>query len=146
MNWATVSAYDILVTAWDPAKLAANYRFAWRAVIVSVVSGSTAALQGEIQRDQLDLNDWVTCVSATTPKGQAEIRKISGEISAAKQQIARIGASKPPGPAAATSSIATAGASATTSPPLLAAANTATTSHSDARAVLSHGSLIDVWV
>jgi hypothetical protein len=53
--------------------------------MVSVVSGSTAALQGQIKRDQLDLNDWVTCVSAKTPKGKAEIQKISGEISVRQQ-------------------------------------------------------------
>jgi hypothetical protein len=72
--------------------------------MVSAVSGSTAALQGQIQRDQLDLNDWVTCVSAKTPKGHAEIQKISGEISSAKDQIARIQATDPNLPATAPSS------------------------------------------
>jgi hypothetical protein len=61
---------------------------------VSAIAGSTGQLQGQIQRDQLDLNDWVTCVSAKTPKGKAEIQKISGEISSAKEQIARIEANK----------------------------------------------------
>jgi hypothetical protein len=63
--------------------------------MTSAVSGSTAALQGQIKRDQLDLNDWVSCVSAKTPKGKAEIQKISGEISAAKERIAKIQASAP---------------------------------------------------
>ena len=58
--------------------------------MLSSIQGSTAALQGLIKRDQSDLNDWVSCVSAKTPKGKSEIQKISGEISAAKEQIARI--------------------------------------------------------
>ena len=64
--------------------------------MVSVVSGSAAALQGQIQRDKLDLNDWVTCVSAKTPKGQAEIQKISGDLSGAKERLARIEATPSP--------------------------------------------------
>jgi hypothetical protein len=52
--------------------------------------GSVAALQGEIRRDRSQLNDWVTCVSATTPKGQAEIQSLSSKISAAKSHIAHI--------------------------------------------------------
>jgi hypothetical protein len=64
--------------------------------MVSVVSGSAAALQGQIQRDKLDLNDWVTCVSAKTPKGQAEIQKISGDLSGAKDRLARIEATSSP--------------------------------------------------
>lgn len=86
--------------------------------MLSSVSGSTTALQGQVQRAQLDLNDWVTCVSAKTPKGQAEIQKYSGEISSAKEQIARIQASKGSAP----------------SPP-----------QSDAAATGNSGHLIDVW-
>ncbi len=100
--------------------------------MVSVVSGSTAALQGQIKRDQLDLNDWVTCVSAKTPKGNAEIQKISGEISAAKERIAQIQASKSGAPTTAPGSTATAGAS-------------ATPSHSSALETRDHGGLVDVW-
>jgi hypothetical protein len=113
--------------------------------MVTAVSGSTAALQGEIQRDQLDLNDWVTCVSATTPKGKEEIRKISGEISSAKQRITKIEAGKPRTPTSASNASNTAVASATTSPPLPTASAT-TVSHSDARAMQGQGGLIDVWV
>jgi len=47
------------------------------------------ALQGRIQHARVQLNDWTSCVSAKTPKGQAEIQKLSGEISADKQKIAR---------------------------------------------------------
>jgi hypothetical protein len=51
--------------------------------------GSVPALEGRIQQDQMQLNDWTTCVSAKTPKGQAAIQKLSGEISATKAQISR---------------------------------------------------------
>jgi hypothetical protein len=51
--------------------------------------GSVAALSGRIRQDQVQLNDWTSCVSAKTPKGQAEIRKLAGEISADKQRISR---------------------------------------------------------
>lgn len=47
------------------------------------------ALQGRIQQARVQLNDWTSCVSARTPKGQAEIQKLSGEISADNQKIAR---------------------------------------------------------
>src|SRR4051794_2342445 len=47
------------------------------------------ALQGRIQQARVQLNDWTSCVSAKTPKGQAEIQKLCGEISADKQKIAR---------------------------------------------------------
>jgi hypothetical protein len=51
--------------------------------------GGVAALEGRIRQDQVQLNDWTTCVSANTPKGQSAIQKLSGEISADKEQIAR---------------------------------------------------------
>ncbi|HTB65738.1 MAG TPA: hypothetical protein VK727_05880 [Steroidobacteraceae bacterium] len=92
--------------------------------MVSAVSGSTAALQGQIQRDQLDLNDWVTCVSAKTPKGQAEIQKFSGEISAAQERLARIEASKSGTPNTASASAP---------------------AHSGALDGRDHGGYVDVW-
>jgi hypothetical protein len=55
---------------------------------------SVSALQGRIQRARGQLNDWTTCVSAKTPKGQSEIQKLSGEISADKQKIAQAQQSK----------------------------------------------------
>lgn len=61
-------------------------------VMVSAVGISAhdpSALEGRIRQDQIQLNDWTTCVSAKTPKGQAAIQKLSGEISADKEQIAR---------------------------------------------------------
>jgi hypothetical protein len=48
-----------------------------------------AALEGRIRTDQAQLNDWTTCVSAHTSKGQAAIQKLSGEISAAQEQVAQ---------------------------------------------------------
>ncbi len=111
--------------------------------MVSAVSGSTAALQGQIKRDQLDLNDWVTCVSAKTPKGQAQIQKLSGEISSAKDRIARIEASEPSAPATAPGSNTTAAASAATSHittrPATASASPGTPE------VRDRGSHVDVW-
>ncbi len=52
-------------------------------------NGSVQTLEGRIHQDQIQLNDWTTCVSANTPKGQAAIQKLSADISAAKAQIAR---------------------------------------------------------
>ncbi len=57
--------------------------------------GSVSALQGQIQRARGQLNDWATCVSAKTSKGQSEIQKYSGIISAEKQKIARAQQSEP---------------------------------------------------
>lgn len=53
-------------------------------------SGSTAALEGQIARDQVNLADWASCVSAKTPKGKAQIAAISARISAAKARIRKI--------------------------------------------------------
>ncbi|HEY6925507.1 MAG TPA: hypothetical protein VI653_18660 [Steroidobacteraceae bacterium] len=49
----------------------------------------TAALNGQVRHDQIQLNDWLTCVSAKTPKGKAEIESLSARISSAKQHIAK---------------------------------------------------------
>jgi len=75
------------------------------AALPSVRSGSdsAAALQAQIASDQVQLNDWVTCVSASTPKGKAEIAALSGRISAAKEHIARIRASEAAGQSAKSS-------------------------------------------
>jgi hypothetical protein len=53
-------------------------------------SGDVGALEGRIQQARAQLTDWSSCVSAKTPKGQAEIQKFSGEISADKQKIAHL--------------------------------------------------------
>ncbi|HUO20348.1 MAG TPA: hypothetical protein VMU44_11290 [Steroidobacteraceae bacterium] len=72
-------------------------------------SSPVASLEGRIRQDQVQLNDWTTCVSARTPKGQAAIQKLSGEISAAKEQVAQAlqtqrGAARPPAATASTRS------------------------------------------
>jgi hypothetical protein len=68
---------------------------------------SLAALSGEIRDDQIQLNDWTTCVSAKTSKGQAEIQKLTARVSAAKEHVAQIEAqnaqSQPPAAQASTS-------------------------------------------
>jgi hypothetical protein len=51
---------------------------------------SLAALTSEIRSAQSQLEDWTTCVSAKTTKGQAEIQKFSGQVSAAKERAAQI--------------------------------------------------------
>jgi len=63
---------------------------------------NVGALQGRIQQARAQLNDWTTCVSAKTPKGQAEIQKFAGEISADKSKIARAQQSQANTPAAVT--------------------------------------------
>jgi|tagenome__1003787_1003787.scaffolds.fasta_scaffold20022951_3 hypothetical protein len=50
---------------------------------------NVAALEGRLRQARIQLNDWTTCVSAKTTKGQAEIQKLSGEVSADEQRIAR---------------------------------------------------------
>ena len=51
---------------------------------------TAASLEGQIRAAREQLNDWVTCVSATTPKGQAEIRSLSAQISSAQERINRL--------------------------------------------------------
>jgi len=120
-----------------------HQQIAGPAFMVSVVSGSTAALQGLINRDQMALNDWVTCVSAKTPKGHAEIQKFSGEISSAKERIARIEASEPRPPSAAPDSTATPAASAATS--LTPSPSAPSTTRSQAPQAQAHAGRLDVW-
>jgi hypothetical protein len=56
--------------------------------LTSLDTQSTAAsLQDQIRAAREQLNDWVICVSATTPQGKAEIRSLSTQISAAEEQI-----------------------------------------------------------
>lgn len=54
---------------------------------------SVASLNGQIRRARIQLDDWATCVSSKTPRGQAEIQRLSGEISAATEREQRIQAS-----------------------------------------------------
>jgi hypothetical protein len=69
----------------DPAKAATG------SILGTLSAQSTAAsLAGQIRAAREQLNDWVTCVSATTPKGQAEIRSLSAQISAAQEHMNRL--------------------------------------------------------
>ena len=42
-----------------------------------------------MRRKEIDLQDWLTCVSASTPKGKAEIQSLSAQVSAARAAISR---------------------------------------------------------
>ncbi len=56
-------------------------------------AASVASLNGQIRQVKSQLDDWTTCVSSKTTRGQTEIQRLSGEISAAKEQEQRIEAS-----------------------------------------------------
>lgn len=56
-------------------------------------ASSVASLNGQIRQAKSQLDDWTTCISSKTTKGQSEIQRLSGEISAAKQQEQDIEAS-----------------------------------------------------
>jgi hypothetical protein len=53
-------------------------------------SAAVGALNGRIRDDKMQLDDWTTCVSAKTVKGQAEIQRLSGQISAEREEVARV--------------------------------------------------------
>ncbi|HEX3843066.1 MAG TPA: hypothetical protein VHV80_01790 [Steroidobacteraceae bacterium] len=53
-------------------------------------TGSVASLNGQIRQAKIQLDDWATCVSSKTPRGQAEIQRLAGEISAAKEHAQRL--------------------------------------------------------
>jgi len=53
-----------------------------------------ASLNGQIRQDKQQLDDWTTCVSAKTTKGQAEIQRLSGAISAAEERAHRLTAAQ----------------------------------------------------
>jgi uncharacterized caspase-like protein len=52
-------------------------------------SSAVGALNGRIRDDKMKLDDWTTCVSAKTVKGQAEIQRLSGQISAEREAVLR---------------------------------------------------------
>jgi len=49
-----------------------------------------ASLNGQIRQVKQQLDDWTTCVSAKTTKGQAEIQRLSGQLSADVQRAHRL--------------------------------------------------------
>jgi hypothetical protein len=64
--------------------------------LISAASGaSIASVNGQIRQDKQQLDDWTTCVSAKTTKGQAEIQRLSGELSAAENRVHRLSALEP---------------------------------------------------
>ena len=54
-----------------------------------------ASVNGQIRQDKQQLDDWSTCVSAKTSKGQAEIQRLSSELSAAQERAHRLAALQP---------------------------------------------------
>ena len=56
---------------------------------------SIAAANDQIRQDKQQLDDWTTCVSAKTTKGQAEIQRLSGDLSAAEARTHRLAAEQP---------------------------------------------------
>jgi hypothetical protein len=87
------------------------------------------------------LDDWVTCVSAKTTKGQSEIQSLSARISAAQQQINQLNNSQQssagqPGPTSQQAS---------TSQPSANSQQGANTQQASTTAAGSTSS-IDVWV
>ena len=54
------------------------------------VASAVGSLNGRIRNDKLQLDDWATCVSAKTVKGQAEIQRLSSQISAEHEQLSRV--------------------------------------------------------
>ncbi len=70
---------------------------------MSIGVADTGALTGQIRQIKQQLDDWTTCVSAKTTKGQAEIQRLSGEMSAVTQQLQRLAATQPSQPSSASS-------------------------------------------
>jgi len=60
-----------------------------------------ASLNGQILRVKQQLDDWTTCVSAKTTKGQAEIQRLSAQLSGAEARAHRLAAMQTQAPAAA---------------------------------------------
>jgi hypothetical protein len=56
---------------------------------------SIASANGQIRQDKQQLDDWITCVSAKTTKGQAEIQRLSADLSAAEDRAHRLAALQP---------------------------------------------------
>jgi uncharacterized caspase-like protein len=74
---------------------------------MSVGVTNSTALTGQIRQLKQQLDDWTTCVSSKTTKGQAEIQRLSGEVSAATQQLHRLAATQPSQSSAAASTPST---------------------------------------
>jgi hypothetical protein len=79
---ASASHYVMVTAVGNATTLALGITTAHKAAAV-------ASLNGQMRRDKIQLDDWTTCVSSKTPRGQAEIQRLSGEISAASEHEAR---------------------------------------------------------
>ena len=55
---------------------------------------SRTSLEGEVASCKKQMADWVTCVSAKTPEGQAKIKDISERMSAAQSRLDALPAAK----------------------------------------------------
>lgn len=55
---------------------------------------SIASVTDQIRQDKQQLDDWTTCVSAKTTKGQAEIQRLSAELGGAESRAHRLAASQ----------------------------------------------------
>jgi hypothetical protein len=67
----------------------------------TAASASISSANGQIRLDKQQLDDWTTCFSAKTTKGQAEIQRLSAALSAAEDQAHRLVAQQPQPSAAA---------------------------------------------
>jgi hypothetical protein len=70
----------------------------------STASGTNlASVNGLIRQTRQQLDDWTTCVSAKTTKGQAEIQRLSAQLSGAENRAQRLAALQPQAPPTAPS-------------------------------------------
>ncbi len=69
----------------------------------SAGAGTTApsgrGLDADLAKREIQLSDWVHCVSASTPRGKAKIEEISGQISDIKAKMKKAEQAAPPTPA-----------------------------------------------
>ena len=76
-------------------------------VNTSVAAGSSAprgrGLDADLAKRQVQLSDWVHCVSASTPRGKAKIQEISAQISDIRAKMKQAEQASPPTPAVAPS-------------------------------------------
>jgi hypothetical protein len=62
-----------------------------------------ASANDQIRRDKQQLDDWTTCVSAKTTKGQAEIQRLSAELGGAESRAHRLATSQSKDPSSTSS-------------------------------------------
>ena len=76
--------------------------------VASASAGTTApsgrGLDADLAKREIQLSDWVHCVSASTPRGKAKIEEISAQISDIKAKMKQAEQAAPPTPAPAAAS------------------------------------------